>query len=201
MVELLKLNNPIWIESPCGEGCFIHREVHDKLFPNQYQPCKSPTTRFESSKVCGVVPMNAIELIQNFLDPIKWMNMFPNIVTKARTMKVLDFRNVGGSIQLMYEKLHILSPLWKLGIVSLYIFKVMNLLRLESFLLVVQFEIWTMVKVTWIEHVQVDEKIQVHHTFRNFLIGCDTYGAKRWIITLQRMSERYNVEVGATCVY
>ncbi|KAK6780347.1 hypothetical protein RDI58_022531 [Solanum bulbocastanum] len=44
-------------------------------------------------------------------EQVKWMNLFPTIVTKARTIEVLDFGTWGGSIQLMYEKLHILSPL------------------------------------------------------------------------------------------
>ncbi|KAH0681174.1 hypothetical protein KY290_021050 [Solanum tuberosum] len=223
MVELLKLNNPIWIESPCYEGCFIHREVHDKLFPNQYRPSKSPTTRFESSKVCGIVPMNAIELIQNFLDPIKWMNMFPTIVTKARTIEVLDSGNMGGSIQLMYEKLHILSPLLEAR--DYFFIRYCRKLDQTTWIMVdVSYDLIKEIQsgepshawkfpsgcairdmdngesmVTWIEHVQVDEKMQVHHIFRNLLIGYETYGAKRWIITLQRMSERYNVEVGATC--
>uniref|UniRef100_A0A3Q7IDT6 START domain-containing protein n=1 Tax=Solanum lycopersicum TaxID=4081 RepID=A0A3Q7IDT6_SOLLC len=55
--------------------------------------------------------MTAIELIQIFLDPIKWMNMFPTIVTEARILDFLDSGDMGISIQLMYEKLHILSPL------------------------------------------------------------------------------------------
>uniref|UniRef100_A0A3Q7I3X9 START domain-containing protein n=1 Tax=Solanum lycopersicum TaxID=4081 RepID=A0A3Q7I3X9_SOLLC len=39
------------------------------------------------------------------------MNLFPTIVTKAKTIEVLDSGTWGGSMQLMYEKLHILSPL------------------------------------------------------------------------------------------
>ncbi|KAK4721231.1 hypothetical protein R3W88_011464 [Solanum pinnatisectum] len=213
MVELLKMNNPIWIESPCYEGFFIHREVHDKLFPNQYRPCKSPTTQFESSKVCGVVLMGAIEFIQNFLDPIKWMNMFPTIVTKARTIEVLDSGNVGGSIQLMYEKLHILSPVLE----ARDYFFICYCRKFDQ-------TTWIMVDVSYdlIKDIQSGEpshawkfpsgcvirdmdngesmmkKIQVHNIFRNMLIGFDTYGAKRWIITLQRMSNRSNVKVGAT---
>ncbi|KAG5580133.1 hypothetical protein H5410_050760 [Solanum commersonii] len=53
--------------------------------------------------------------------------------------------------------------------------------------------------VTWIEHVQVDEKNQVDHILRDLLLDCQIYGAKRWIVTLQRMSERYNYARGATC--
>ncbi|KAK4721232.1 hypothetical protein R3W88_011465 [Solanum pinnatisectum] len=175
-------------------GCFIHREVHEKLFPNQHRPCKSPTTRFESSKVCGVVPMSAIELIQNFLDlisfwNIKWMNMFPTIVTKARTIELLDSGNVGGSMQLMYEKLHILSPLLEARD-YFFIYYCRKLDQTTWIMVDVSHDLIKEIQsgepshawkfpsgcairdtVTWIEHVQVDEKIQVHHTFRNLLIG------------------------------
>ncbi|KAG5610497.1 hypothetical protein H5410_021778 [Solanum commersonii] len=69
-----------------------------------------------------------------------------------------------------------------------------------NFLLIVQSKIWITEKVTWFEHVQVDEKILVHHMFLPLLVVRQTYVGKRWIITLQTMCERYNVEVGATCL-
>ena len=49
------------------------------------------------------------------------------------------------------------------------------------------------------EHVQVYEKYQVNHIFRDLLCDREAYGAKRWIVTLQRMSERYNFVTGAIC--
>ncbi|KAH0723839.1 hypothetical protein KY290_006550 [Solanum tuberosum] len=153
MLGLLNVDDPIWVKSPTDERWFIHRESYDRTFPKPNRPYKSSTARIESSKDCGVVSMTAIELIQNFLDPISWMNMFPTIVTNARILEVLDSGNMGGSIQL----------------------------------------------VTWIEHVQVDEKYQVDRIFRDLLLDCQIYGAKRWIVTLQRMSERYNYARGATC--
>uniref|UniRef100_K4D789 START domain-containing protein n=1 Tax=Solanum lycopersicum TaxID=4081 RepID=K4D789_SOLLC len=55
--------------------------------------------------------MTASELIHHFLDLVKWMELFPMIVTKARIVEVLDYGTWEGSIQLMYVKFHILSPL------------------------------------------------------------------------------------------
>lgn len=66
-------NNSIWVESSLGDECLIHRGNYDKIFSNPNRPRKLPTTRFESSKVSGVVPMNSIELIQNFLDPVSFL--------------------------------------------------------------------------------------------------------------------------------
>nr|XP_025883707.1 homeobox-leucine zipper protein HDG8-like [Solanum lycopersicum] len=111
MCGLFHLDNPCWVKSSTDERWLIHREYYDKAFPNPNRPYKSSTNRIESSRDCGVVPMTAIELIQIFLDPIKWMNMFPTIVTEARILDFLDSGDMGISIQLMYEKLHIFSPL------------------------------------------------------------------------------------------
>ncbi|XP_019071156.2 homeobox-leucine zipper protein HDG11-like [Solanum lycopersicum] len=53
-------------------------------------------------------------------------------------------------------------------------------------------------KVTWVEHVQIFEKYQVNRIFRDLLCGREAYGAKRWIVTLQRMSERNSFSMGTT---
>nr|XP_019070762.2 homeobox-leucine zipper protein HDG11-like [Solanum lycopersicum] len=53
-------------------------------------------------------------------------------------------------------------------------------------------------KVTWVEHVQVYEKYHVNHIFRDLLCDREAYGAKRWIVTLQRMCERFNFQMGST---
>ncbi|MCE3051222.1 hypothetical protein HAX54_049150 [Datura stramonium] len=224
MVELLKVNNPIWVKSSIDERCFIDRDSYNRKFPNSNRPYKkSSTTRIESSRYCGVVPMTAISLIQNFLDPVKWMNMFPTIVTKARIIEVFDTENLGGSVQLMYEKVHVLSPLvgsrdfffirccrqidstiWIMVDVSYDLFKeIQSPVPSHSW----KFPSGCIIKemgngqsmVTWIEHVQADDNIQIHRIYRDLFYGCQTYGAKRWIVTLQRMSERYNFAMGATC--
>ncbi|CAN4114696.1 unnamed protein product [Withania somnifera] len=221
VIELLQVNDPIWEKSSSDERCFIHRESYDKFFSNPNRPYKSSTARFESSRHSGVVPMTAIELMQNFLDPVKWMNMFPTIVSQARTIEVLDSWNLGGSIQLMYEKLHILSPL----VVARDFFFIRCCRQLDPRMWImvdVSYDLFKEIQsgvpsyswkfpsgcviqdmgngqsmVSWIEHVQVDDKN--HRIFRELLSGRQTYGAKRWIVTLQRMCERYNFAIAATC--
>lgn len=42
----------------------------------------------------------------------------------------------------------------------------------------------------WIEHVEVDHKLDTHKMYREILSGGSGYGAKRWIVTLERMCER-----------
>lgn len=45
-------------------------------------------------------------------------------------------------------------------------------------------------QVTWIEHVEVDEKSEAHKMYKELLCGGSGYSAKRWIVTLERMCER-----------
>ncbi|KAH0634955.1 hypothetical protein KY284_037741 [Solanum tuberosum] len=223
MVELLKMNDPIWVDSSSDVRSLIHREGYERPFPNQVQPYQTSNARIESSKDCGIVSMTAIELIDNFLDPVKWMNLFPTIVTKARTIEVLDSGTWGGSIQLMYEKLHILSPLVEAR--DFFFIRCCRQLDPTTWIMMdVSYDLFNEIqsgvpsyswkfpsgcaiqdmgngqsKVTWVEHVQVYEKNQVHRIFRDLLCDRQTYGAKRWIVTLQRMSERYNFAMGAIC--
>uniref|UniRef100_K4BQZ4 START domain-containing protein n=1 Tax=Solanum lycopersicum TaxID=4081 RepID=K4BQZ4_SOLLC len=111
----------------------------------------------------------------------------------------------------MYEMLHILSPL--LEATDYYFIHYFRKLDEKTWIMVdVSYDLIKEIQsgetshawkfpsgcVTWIEHVQVDEKIPVHNMFLPLLIDHQTYGAKRWIVTLQRMCERYNVEVCAT---
>ncbi|XP_049415000.1 homeobox-leucine zipper protein HDG11-like [Solanum stenotomum] len=223
MLVLLDVNDPVWVKSSGNERCCIHRESYDRKFPNSYRPYKSSTTRIESSKHFGVVPMTAIELIPIFLDPNKWMNMFPTIVRKARNIDVINPGNIEGSIQLMYEQLHILSP--SVEAREFFIIRCCRKLDQTTWIILdVSYDLFKEIQthvpsyawkfpsgcaiqdmanggsmITWIEHVQVDEKNHFNGIFKDMLCGHKTYGAERWIVTLQRMSERYNFAMGATC--
>ncbi|WMV49437.1 hypothetical protein MTR67_042822 [Solanum verrucosum] len=191
MLGLVYVNEPLWVKSSVDEGWLIHRESYDRTFPNSNRPYKSSTARIESSRSFGVVPMTAIDLIKNFRDP-------------------------------MYEKLHILSPLVEAR--DFVFIRCCKQLDQTTWIMVdVSYDLFKEIKtcapsyawkfpsgcviqdtgdgksmVAWIEHVQIDEKCQVNHIFRDLLCGRQTYGAERWIVTLQRMSERYNFAMPVT---
>uniref|UniRef100_A0A3Q7IU52 START domain-containing protein n=1 Tax=Solanum lycopersicum TaxID=4081 RepID=A0A3Q7IU52_SOLLC len=232
MVELWKMNDTFWIDSSSDRRCFIHRDIYGRKFSNQVLPYQTSTGRIESSKDCGIVSMTAMELIHNFLDPVKWMNLFPTIVTKAKTIEVLESGTWEGSMQLLklenFSSYVVVDNLmqhglwWIFHMIYSMTFIVVYLVSLGSSHLIVQFKIWAMAKVsliiqvkrvtyislficslfltvTWVEHVQVYEKYQVNHIFRDLLCDREAYGAKRWIVTLQRMYERFNFQMDSTC--
>lgn len=89
LVELLRVEDPLWISSANDGRSTLHRDSYDKLFPKPNH-FKSAAARIESSKESGEVAMPATTLLEAFLDPVKWKDMFPSIVTKARTIQVLD---------------------------------------------------------------------------------------------------------------
>uniref|UniRef100_K4CTU6 START domain-containing protein n=1 Tax=Solanum lycopersicum TaxID=4081 RepID=K4CTU6_SOLLC len=213
MVELWKINDPSWVDSSSDRRCFIHREIHGRKFSNQVLPPQTSTGRIELSKDCGIVSMT----MDFELEQVKWMNLFPTIVTKAKTIEVLD--SVLGE---MYEKLHILSPL--VGAREFFFIRGCRQLDATTWILVdISYDIFNDIqsgvpsyswkfpsgcaikdmgngqsKVTWVEHVQVYEKYQVNHIFRDLLCDREAYGAKRWIVILQRMCERINFQMGST---
>ncbi|CAH9138950.1 unnamed protein product [Cuscuta epithymum] len=215
VVELLRTDEPLWSRTQGERGLVIHRERYDKVFPKGNY-LKSSTARTESSKDSGVVAATPVQLIEMCLDPSKLMDFFPMMVPKAKIIEVLDSGMLGGSLQLMYEKMHILSPMvaprdfvflrycgqvethaWIMVDVSYDSFKDQldtsapsNSWRLPSGCLIQDLLNGTS-KVTWVEHVQVDDKKQTHRLYRDLICGSQAYGAKRWIVTLQRMCERF----------
>ncbi|XP_052196358.1 homeobox-leucine zipper protein ROC8-like isoform X3 [Diospyros lotus] len=251
LLRLLRVNEPLWIKSPMDGGYVLHRDSYDKLFPRSNQ-FKSSTAWIESSKDSGVVPMSGRHLLDMFLDAVhpditcfkciifctrnefvclialflqnKWVDIFPTIVTKARTIEVLDTRilgDQGGVLQLMYEQMHILSPLvvprefyflrycqevepcmWVMVDISCDFFREdprtspPQSWKLPSGCMI-EDKSNGCCEVTWVEHVEVDDQSQTHYLYRDLICGGSAFGAQRWIFTLQRMSERLACSTGS----
>lgn len=45
-------------------------------------------------------------------------------------------------------------------------------------------------KVTWVEHVEIEERTPIHRIYRDLIHSGLAFGANRWLATLQRMCER-----------
>ena len=45
-------------------------------------------------------------------------------------------------------------------------------------------------QVTWVEHVEIEDKTPVHRLYRNLIYNGLAFGAQRWLTVLQRMCER-----------
>ncbi|XP_065870098.1 homeobox-leucine zipper protein ROC8-like [Euphorbia lathyris] len=221
--RLLRIDAPLWTTTNPDGRFIIHRDSYEKLFPrtNHFNTLNA---RIESSRSAGTVPINALSLVETFLDVSKWVEFFPTIVNKASIIEVLQTGLQGnrhGALQLMFEQLHILSPLvpprefyflrlcqqpvpgtWVIVDVSYDCFNEANspfrAWKLPSGCMIQEMPNGYS-KVTWVEHVEVDDKIQTHKLYRDLICGnAAAYGAERWIVILERMCERIVFSFGET---
>nr|XP_011469296.1 PREDICTED: homeobox-leucine zipper protein HDG11-like [Fragaria vesca subsp. vesca] len=219
LTRILQINEPMWTKSNSNGVYVLNHDNYNKIFPKGYRFKTSSAARIESSKDSGIASITAIQLVDALLDADKWVDLFPTIVTKAKTIDVLQEGAVGthsGCLQMMHGQMHILSPLvlprdfcflrfcqqiqvdtWVIVDVSYDFFNqstTQRSWRLPSGCMIQEMPNGCS-KVTWVEHVQVDDKIQTHRLYRDRMCGSIPYGAQRWIVTLQRMSERYGCSV------
>ncbi|CAL5184878.1 unnamed protein product [Lathyrus oleraceus] len=217
LVRLLQTDEPLWMKSNTGGKDVLNLEAYAMMFDKTGNRLKNPNIRIEASRDSGVVIMNSLTLVEMFMDPNKWMELFPTIVTMAKTIENIVPGMMGGhsgSLQLMYEEMQVLSPfvpirefyflrhcqqieqgLWAIVDVS-YDFPNDNQFdsqfrchRLPSGCFIRDMPNGYS-KVTWIEHVEIEDKNPLHRLYRNVIYSGVAFGAERWLTTLQRMCER-----------
>lgn len=122
MDELLKLchaNEPLWIRNSSNSMDMLNIEEYSRMFPwpqHHVDPLKPHYNelRTEATRDKALVIMNSITLVDSFLDANKWVELFPSIVSRAKTIQILASGVSGhasGSLHLMYAELQVLSPL------------------------------------------------------------------------------------------
>ncbi|RHN44905.1 putative transcription factor & lipid binding HD-SAD family [Medicago truncatula] len=222
LIFLMETNEPLWMKSNNNGRDTLNLETYETMFPRTNNQLKNPNIRIEASRKSGDVIMNALTLVEMFMDPIdfveqhKWMELFPTIVTIAKTIEVISSRTkdgLDGSLQLMYEELQVLSPL--VPIREFYFLRYCKQFEEGWAIVDVSYEfphnkhfaskfrghrlpsgcfIQNMPngksKVTWIEHVEVEDRNPVHMLYRNVIYSGVAFGAEKWLTTLQIMCER-----------
>ncbi|XP_058108436.1 homeobox-leucine zipper protein ROC8-like [Magnolia sinica] len=216
LIRLLQTNEPLWMKLTDGREV-LDRNSYERIFLRSNH-LKNPDIRIEASKDAGLVIMNALALVDMFMDSSKWMELFPTIISNARTIEILASGMAGnrsGSLQLMYEELQVLSPLvptrefyflrycqqieqgsWAIADVSFDISRVNQFIpqsrsrRLPSGCLIQDMPNGYS-KVTWVEHVEIEEKTATHRIYRELINSGMAFGAQRWLTTLQRVCERF----------
>ncbi|XP_022984102.1 homeobox-leucine zipper protein HDG11-like isoform X3 [Cucurbita maxima] len=214
LIRLLRIDEPLWMKILNDGRGVLNRDSYEKIFPRPNH-FKSSNARTESSKASGVVTMSAMQLVDAFLDADKWADLFPTVIINAETFHIIDPGmpgNRSGALQLMYQQMHIFSPLvsprdfcflrhcqqiehgvWVIVDVSYEFLKdcvtSARCWRLPSGCMIQEMPNGCS-KVTWVEHVEVDDKTQTHRLYRDLVFNTTAYGAERWVFTLQRMCER-----------
>ncbi|KAL2243851.1 UNVERIFIED_CONTAM: Homeobox-leucine zipper protein HDG11 [Sesamum indicum] len=219
LIRLLQSNEPLWMKS-AGDGReILNLESYDRIFPRPNSHLKNPSIRNEASRDSGVVIIHGLGLVEMFLDASKWVEFFPTIVARARTVEVISSGVLGsqsGTLQLMYEELQVLSALVPTR--QLYFLRFCQQIEQGSWAIVdVSYDIPHQgshfsspckahrlpsgcliqempngySKVTWVEHWEVEDKAPIHRLYRDLIHSGLAFGAERWLSTLQRMSERF----------
>ncbi|KAL5079351.1 hypothetical protein RYX36_007772, partial [Vicia faba] len=217
LVTLVRVHEPFWMESSSleDEMLTLSHEFYEQAFPKPNH-FKGENVVKESSKYTSLVNISSMALIDMLLDPMKWAKLFPTIVSKSEIIKVFENGSMGnrdGALQLMYEQMHILSPLvqprefsiiryckqiddgvWVITDVSYdsslrEICPTTRSWKRPSGCLIHAMSV-DFCSVTWVEHVELGDKIHTHRLYKNIIDINNLYGAKSWIKELQRMCEK-----------
>ncbi|XP_074562171.1 homeobox-leucine zipper protein ROC8-like [Curcuma longa] len=217
VIRLVQVDEPLWVKSGSDGREILQLETYDRMFKRSGHQLKFPDVRIEASRGSAVVVMDATTLIDMFMDASKWAELFPTIVSKARTIEVLSYgmaQSRRGSLELMYEELQVVSPVvptreffflrccqqiqqgvWAVADVSVDYPRANQLTpfsqskRLPSGCLIEEMANGYS-KVTWVEHVEIEENNLIPVLFEDLIDSGFAFGAQRWLATLQRMCDR-----------
>ncbi|KAJ0922397.1 putative transcription factor & lipid binding HD-SAD family [Helianthus annuus] len=218
LIRLVQSNEPLWIRDSKDGTETLNLDSYKRVFPRPNDSLKNANVRTEASRVSGVVTMNSLQLVDMFVNMIKWSEMFPTIVSRARTIEAISsglLGSEGGSLQLMYQELQVLSPLVPTR--HMYVLRLVQEIKQGSWAVVnvsydlphynqypqSRFKVHCLPsgcliqdmpngysKVTWVEHMEVEEVTPIDRLYRDFIYSGLAFGAKRWLACLQRACER-----------
>ncbi|OIT05740.1 PREDICTED: homeobox-leucine zipper protein MERISTEM L1-like [Nicotiana attenuata] len=213
LIRMAQSGEPLWMPSPnINSTEILSEEEYVRNFPRGIGP-KPLALKSEASRESAVVIMNHINLVEILMDVNQWTNVFAGLVSKAMTLEVLSTGvagNYNGALQVMTAEFQVPSPLvptrenyfvryckqhadgtWAVVDVSLDNLRptsVSRCRRRPSGCLIQELPNGYS-KVTWVEHVEVDEKA-VHSIYKPLVNSGLAFGAKRWVATLDRQCER-----------
>ncbi|XXG82876.1 hypothetical protein AAC387_Pa10g0757 [Persea americana] len=212
LIRMSQLGEPLWLPGLDGSTEILSEDEYVLSFPRGIGP-KPFGLKSEASRETAVVIMNHINLVEILMDANQWSSVFSGIVSRAMTMEVLSTGvagNYNGALQVMSAEFQVPSPLvptresyfvryckqhsdgtWAVVDVSLDHLRPIPVLRCRrrpSGCLIQEMPNGYS-KVTWVEHVEVDDRA-VHSIYKPLVNSGLAFGAKRWVATLDRQCER-----------
>ncbi|PWA62465.1 homeobox-leucine zipper protein MERISTEM L1 [Artemisia annua] len=212
LIRMAQAGDPLWVQNSDTSSEVLSEEEYMRTFPRGIGP-KPLGLISEASRESAVVIMNHITLVEILMDVNQWSNVFSGIVSRAMTLEVLSTGvagNYNGALQVMTAEYQVPSPLvptrenyfvryckqhsdgtWAVVDVSLDNLRTSSISRCRrrpSGCLIQELPNGYS-KVTWVEHVEVDDR-SVHEIYRSLVTSGLGFGAKRWVKTLERQCER-----------
>ncbi|KAI4322545.1 hypothetical protein L6164_022227 [Bauhinia variegata] len=212
LVRMAQMGEPLWMTSLDGSTAVLNEEEYIRSFPRGIGP-KPTGFKCEASRETALVIMNHINLVEILMDVNQWSTVFSGLVSRAMTLEVLSTGvagNYNGALQVMTAELQVPTPLvptresyfvryckqhgdgtWAVVDVSLDNLRPSpseRCRRRPSGCLIQEMPNGYS-KVTWVEHVEVDDR-GVHNLYKQLVSSGNAFGAKRWVATLDRQCER-----------
>ncbi|XP_011086174.2 LOW QUALITY PROTEIN: homeobox-leucine zipper protein MERISTEM L1 [Sesamum indicum] len=212
LIRMAQSGEPLWIPSTDNSAETLSEEEYVRTFPRGIGP-KPLGMKSEASRESAVVIMNHINLVEILMDVNQWSSVFSSIVSRAMTLEVLSTGvagNYNGALQVMTAEFQVPSPLvptrenyfvryckqhgdgtWAVVDVSLDNLRPSSISRCRrrpSGCLIQELPNGYS-KVTWVEHVEVDDRA-VHSIYKPLVNSGLAFGARRWVATLDRQCER-----------
>nr|XP_043623434.1 homeobox-leucine zipper protein MERISTEM L1-like [Erigeron canadensis]XP_043623435.1 homeobox-leucine zipper protein MERISTEM L1-like [Erigeron canadensis]XP_043623436.1 homeobox-leucine zipper protein MERISTEM L1-like [Erigeron canadensis] len=212
LIRMAQAGEPLWVPNLDNSSETLNEDEYLRTFPRGIGP-KPLDFKSEASRDSEVVIMNHITLVEILMDVNQWSNVFSGIVSRAMTLEVLSTGvagNYNGALQVMTAEFQVPSPLvptrenyfvryckqhadgtWAVVDVSLDNLRpsaAPRSRRRPSGCLIQELPNGYS-KVTWVEHVEVDDRA-VHNIYRLLVNSGLGFGAKRWVATLERQCER-----------
>ncbi|XP_008661805.1 homeobox-leucine zipper protein ROC1-like isoform X2 [Zea mays] len=212
LLRMARVDAPLWNGGVAGVPQQLDEEEYGRTFPGGLGP-RQYGLRPEASRDDAVVIMTRDSLVEILMDANRFAAVFSSIVSRASTHEVLSTGVAGsynGALQVMSMEFQVPSPLvptresyfarycknnpdgtWAVVDVSLDSLRpspALKCRRRPSGCLVQEMPNGYS-KVTWVEHVEVDDR-SVHNLYRPLVNSGLGFGATRWVGTLDRQCER-----------
>ncbi|XP_047310567.1 homeobox-leucine zipper protein PROTODERMAL FACTOR 2-like [Impatiens glandulifera] len=213
LIRMAQAGEPLWLSSnPENNPEVLNEEEYLRTFPRGIGP-KPVGMKSEASRESAIVIMNHINLVEMLMDVNQWTGVFSGVVSRAMTLDILSTGvagNYNGALQVMTAEFQVPSPLvptrenyfvryckqhgektWAVADVSLDSLRhgVLPKCRRRPSGCLIQELPNGYSKVTWVEHVEVDDRA-VHNIYKPLVNSGLAFGARRWVATLVRQCER-----------
>ncbi|KAG7638218.1 Homeobox-leucine zipper protein HDG3 [Arabidopsis thaliana] len=209
---MAQVAEPLWMGGFNGTSLALNLDEYEKTFRTGLGP-RLGGFRTEASRETALVAMCPTGIVEMLMQENLWSTMFAGIVGRARTHEQImadAAGNFNGNLQIMSAEYQVLSPLvttresyfvryckqqgeglWAVVDISIdHLLPNINLKcrRRPSGCLIQEMHSGYS-KVTWVEHVEVDDAGS-YSIFEKLICTGQAFAANRWVGTLVRQCER-----------
>ncbi|KAD5802732.1 hypothetical protein E3N88_14092 [Mikania micrantha] len=178
LIRMAQAGEPLWVPSSDNSSEILTEDEYTRMFPHGMGP-KKLGLKSEASRESAVVIMNHITLVELLMDVMSAEFQVPSPLVPTRENYFVRYckQHADGTWAVVDVSLDNLRPS-----------SISRCKRWPSGCLIQELPNGYS-KVTWVEHVEVDDRA-VHNIYRLLVNSGLAFGAKRWVATLEKHCER-----------